>query len=233
MDRPRLLWALAGLGQEAQAIAADSTLVPALRRAGLLLPARASALEQALAAGQVLDPVQVLPYLTSRSQLFARPTYPVALGPYLRRLYADVARLLPEVAYTDFHYRVEVPPDFRPCRGGCPDNRDPIVRFRVQGKRYAHRCSVWLEESPDGRRQYSVDQDAFYAIFNQVLADQASPYRVVNVVSSVSKYTLLPTSQFALWVVTPAQARALDAPHKTFTRLCQGFVDTTYAVPKW
>ncbi|MCR5890266.1 hypothetical protein LRS06_21300 [Hymenobacter sp. J193] len=173
-DRESLLLAMAGLGQEAHAMAHDSTLIPGLVRAGVILPAQTMELQHAMAVEQLLDPVDILPYLTSRTQLFSRDTYPDALGAYLQGIYKDVAHMLPNMAFTDFHYKVEVPPEFKPCRGGCPDNRDIIVTLRVQGKRYKQRCQLWEDTGLNGQRLYSVNQDEFYEIFNQVLADRAS-----------------------------------------------------------
>ncbi|RTQ51496.1 hypothetical protein EJV47_06760 [Hymenobacter gummosus] len=214
-DRSELLYLLAQLATVADTLRRDTLLLPALQRAGLLRPEPARRLRRALARQHIIDPIEVLPYLRSPSCTFSRAEYPAAPGAYLRQLHQDVAGLL-GLTLTDFRYQMRIPPDVLPCAPYCPDNRELTVSFRVDGRRYAYR-SDWV---PVGSE---IDHDDFCQLFNRILAERDSAYRLVSVGSSISQNVGCSPDRFGLWLLTAAQARRLEAADGRLRQLRAGY----------
>ncbi|UOQ64470.1 hypothetical protein [Hymenobacter volaticus] len=181
----------------------NTSLVPALQQLNLLPPNRARQLDQDLRAGRFHDPVELLNCLP-HARVFHRSSYPAALPAYLEQLHREVAQLLPNMNFTDFRVEVVTPGELSYCIN-CSGDQDVVVRLRVDGHEYTHRSA--LEDIYANRSVYS---EQFYWVFNQVLADRATPYRLVFVESEQDRYLHGNTNRFGLWRLNPSQAEALD-----------------------
>jgi hypothetical protein len=105
--------------------------------------------------------------------------YPEKPEDYLERIHRDVAGLLPELAFTDFQFQIVLD-------SAISDDDDKFYDFVVSlqsgGKTYKHRSSYYLDSVPRNEDAgEKIDQQEFYKIFNKVLADAQSPYRLHEV----------------------------------------------------
>lgn len=95
---------------------------------------------------------------------------------YLEKIYNQVSHILPELAFTNFHYKIELD-------SLSSDNEfkiyDALIGINVNGKEYKHKSFIDTIKREKGDIYAGmVDYNSFHEIFNKVLAEQQSPYRL-------------------------------------------------------
>ena len=205
-SRQNLLSTLNALARTADGLQHSDGLPPMLQAIGLLTKAQTQQLAHDLRAGALTDPVELLPRLP-HAGVFSRPRYPAAMLPYLEQLHRDVARLLPGLQFTNFRARLITPGEMAPCLN-CPDATDVLVQLQIGPRQYAQR-SDWQPGFGLTGSQSEIDERTFYHIFNQALADQGSPHRLVYVPSEQAQHTV-GSQHFGLLRLTAPQAKGLD-----------------------
>ncbi|WP_152559773.1 hypothetical protein [Hymenobacter sp. IS2118] len=205
-SRRNLLMTVNEMALVAEGLQQSGDLPPTLQRLGLLTKAQAQQLAHDLRAGVFTDPVEVLPRLPY-ARLFNRRQYPAAMLPYLEQLHRDVAKLLSGLQFTNFRAWVITPGEMSTCIN-CDGAEDVLVQLKIGTKEYAQRSEWQPKYSLNGGSQPEIDANQFYHLFNQALADQGSPHRLVFVESEQAKHII--GGQFGLWRMTAPQAEALD-----------------------
>jgi hypothetical protein len=132
---------------------------------------------------------------------FELARYPSDLASFLPQIHADVAALLPELAFTDFGYRIDE---------GAVVGADLRVSLKVKGTRYAQTSFIDPEAVTNGRDLGRIDQQQFYQIFNKVLSDGRSQLRM-HLVKSWTHYGTTRAadySRFGIIALTEKQSEA-------------------------
>lgn len=146
-----------------------------LHRVGVVSDGRYATLKDDIRAGKLTLHYQLLDY-AEHATYFDLAQMPTEPATYLPMVYQRVADMLPELAFTDFRYQI-----VKDDRNSTPDYVSFYVEvsFKVNGVPYRHRSFI----APDhAGEQYGylgfIDEQEFYQIFNQVLTDHRSPYRL-------------------------------------------------------
>lgn len=217
-SRRNLLTTVNELARSAKRLQQSSTsLPPMLLRLGLLTKAQTQQLAYDLQAGAFTDPVELLPRLP-HAQIFSRRQYPTAMLPYLEQLHRDVAKLVPGLQFTNFRAQIVTPGEMAPCIN-CSGAQDVLVQLQIGTQQYAQRTEWEPGYDAEGGNRPKIDDNQFYHIFNQALADQGSPYRLVLVQSEQAQHTIGGQERFGLWRLTAPQAQALDTLSASALRL--------------
>lgn len=205
-----LSWAAEGLEQ-------STDLPPMLQRLGLLTKVQTQQLAHDLRTGVFTDPIELLPRLPN-ARIFSRQQYPSALFSYLEQLHRNVAQLLPNLQFTNFRAQVITPGEVPSCLN-CPGAEDVLVQLQIGSKQYAQRSQWQPGYGQVGSNRPAIDDNQFYHIFNQALADQGSPHRLVFVRSAHAQHPIGGQQRFGLWRLTAPQAEALDTLENSALRL--------------
>lgn len=100
---------------------------------------------------------------------------------YLEAIHNKTATILPELKFTNFSFEILMDNQI-----SSTDSKyyDFLVQLESNGQIYKHKSSYQLY-SPSNDQYYGnkIDQQEYYAIFNKILADQQSPYRLHEVKS--------------------------------------------------
>ena len=216
-SRRNLLTTVNELSRAAEGLQQSTDLPPMLQRLGLLTKAQTQQLAYDLRAGVFTDQIELLPRLPN-ARIFSRQQYPGALFPYLEQLHCNVAQLLPNLQFTNFLAQVITPGERFSCLN-CPGTEDVLVQLQIGSKQYAQRSEWQLGYSPNGSDRPAIDDNQFYHIFNQALADQGSPHRLVFVRSAQAQHPIGGQQHFGLWRLTAPQAEALDTLENSALRL--------------
>jgi hypothetical protein len=107
--------------------------------------------------------------------------YPEKPQDYLEKIHSDVSKPLPELTFTDFKFKVVLD-----STNSFDDNKfyKFVVSLKSNGKIYRQESSYHLHSV--SKNEYfggKIDQQQFYKIFNKILADLQSPYRLHEVKS--------------------------------------------------
>lgn len=100
---------------------------------------------------------------------------------YLDLIHQKTASVIPELRFTDFEFKVVLN---RSLSGNNYQFYDLVVSIKSNGRTYKQRSFHHLE-SP-GKQQSSgggIDQQTYYNIFNKILTDLQSPYRLHEIKS--------------------------------------------------
>ncbi|HEY9195382.1 MAG TPA: hypothetical protein VIM77_03930 [Mucilaginibacter sp.] len=134
-------------------------------------------------------------------RIFDLASYPDDPGIWLEQMHRDIASILPGLDFTDFKY-TEVPDTSFSAPG---------IRFKVSlnvnGRTYKHiSLPITNYGNPKGKiTPKDIFVEDFYRIFNKVLTDQQSPYRLHSMIFSHSP-TNEDIGRFALIALKDEQA---------------------------
>jgi hypothetical protein len=183
-----------------------------LHRVGIVPDDRHAALKGDIRAGKLARHYQLLDYVEhgvhfDLAQLSGDPRE------YLPVIYRRVADILPELAFTDFHYEI-----VKDERNSSPDHvaYNVVVNFNVNGIPYRHESFIAPEHT--GKRYGYlgyIDEHAFYQIFNQVLADHRSPYRL-HLVPALLEYFPGNYQYFGIIALTQSQTSVISGGTSLF-----------------
>jgi hypothetical protein len=189
-------------------IAPESMLAFAdsLHRGGVISDDRYLALKDDIRAGKLTLHYQLLDYV-EHGVHFDLAQMPGDAGQYFPEIYRRVADILPELAFTDFQHEI-----VKDERNSTPDdiNYNAVVSFKVNGVPYRHKSFI----APDhAGKRYGylgyIDEQEFYQIFNQVLTDQRSPYRI-HLVPALMEYFPGNYRYFGLIAITQPQTSVIS-----------------------
>ena len=121
-------------------------------------------------------PIDFLNYC-NKAVIINTMDYPEEPDQYLEPIHRKTASVIPELSFTDFKFDVVVDSlDFD------TESSDFIVSLESNGKKYKQ-VSFYRLYSPSKNRYYGdrIDQQTYYKIFNKILTDLRSPYRLHEV----------------------------------------------------
>jgi hypothetical protein len=195
------------IAPEAMLAFADS-----LHRVGIVSDDRYPALRDDIRAGKLTLHYQLLDYV-EHGVHFDLAQMSGDAGQYLPAIYRRVADILPELAFTDFHSEIVTDE-----RGSTPDHvaYNAVVSFRVNGIPYQHKS--FIAPNHAGRRHGYlgyIDEQKFYQIFNQVLTDHRTPYRL-HLVPAAMEFFSGNYQYFGIIALTQPQATAIDRGFSLF-----------------
>ncbi|MDO7852612.1 hypothetical protein [Hymenobacter convexus] len=207
-SRRNLLTTFNELARAAESLRHSRGLPPMLQQLGLLSKPETERLACDLRTGLFTDPVDLLARLP-HARIFSRRQYPAAGLPYLEQLHRDAARLVPGLQFSNFRARVIRRDEAASCPS-CMGAEDVLVQLQIGSRQYAQRSEWHPGYGLDGRNWPTIDDSKFYGIFNQALADQGSPYRLMFIRSAQARFTIGGQQRFGLWCLTAPQAEAID-----------------------
>ena len=124
------------------------------------------------------NPIDFLNYC-NKAVIINEQDYPNEPEKYLELIHQKTASIIPELAFTDFQFQIVLDNSISDS-----DSKfyDFVVSLKSNGKKYKHKSSYHLY-SPSKNQYYGnkIDQQEYYKIFNKILADLQSPYRLHEV----------------------------------------------------
>ncbi len=148
--------------------------------------------------------------------------YPPEPEHYLEQIHQDVSKLLPELSFSDFRFQVKLD-------STISDSDNKFYNFHVSlkcnGKIYKQKSSYHLYCV--SKNQYygnKIDQQEFYKIFNKILADKQSLYRLHEVKSIPGN--AVDWSEFGVIALTKEQADMLHGAGVYFRPSYESFKNT-------
>lgn len=124
------------------------------------------------------NPIEFLNYC-NKAVIINEQDYPNEPEKYLELIHRKTGSIIPELAFTDFQFQIVLD-------SSISDNDSKFYNFVVSlksnGKKYKQKSSYHLY-SPSKNQYYGnkIDQQEYYKIFNKILADLQSPYRLHEV----------------------------------------------------
>jgi len=165
----------------------------------------------------------------THDRIFDLAKYPDDLDVWLEQLHRDIASILPGLDFTDFHY-TEVPDTSFSIPG---------VRFKVSltcnGHIYKHTSlSITNFRNKQGKiTPKEIFVEDFYRIFNKILTDQQSPFRLHSIMSSHTGADDDDLRRFALMALTDAQAEIfMKEPSMSYMQASMDSYDSTLTSAK-
>lgn len=130
--------------------------------------------------GLIENPIQFVKYCSKAVTIYEHD-YSEEPESYLEKIHKKTSTIIPELDFSEFSFEIVLDSSISDS-----DSKfyDFIVQLEANGKKYKHRSSYHLySPSKDKYFGNKIDQQEFYAIFNKILADQQSPYRLHEVKS--------------------------------------------------
>jgi hypothetical protein len=124
------------------------------------------------------NPIDFLNYC-NKAVIINEQDYPNEPEKYLELIHQKTARIIPELSFENFEFQVVLD-------SSISDNDsefyDFVVSLKSNGKKYKQKSHYHLY-SPSKKQYYGnkIDQQEYYKIFNKILADLQSPYRLHEV----------------------------------------------------
>lgn len=131
-------------------------------------------LKRDIQAGKIISHYQLIDYC-DHAVFFDLAAYSDDPAIYLEAVHRAVASLLPELSFTDFEYAIEK--DTLESSPGY-DSYDVIAKIQCNGKSYQHKSFISIDHIKEYAYLGKIDHSEFYQLFNKVLADLQSPYRL-------------------------------------------------------
>lgn len=123
-------------------------------------------------------PIDFLNYC-DKAVIIKEQDYPNEPEKYLELIHKTTACLIPELSFENFEFQVSLDSSISDSDS---EFYDFVVSFKSNGKKYKHKSHYHLY-SPSKNQSYGnkIDQQEYYKIFNKILADLQSPYRLHEV----------------------------------------------------
>ena len=103
-------------------------------------------------------------------------------GVWLEQLHRDMASTVPGLNFTNFSYTTA--PDSDSSTGSIPETKFKVT-LTCNGRIYKHSCEILNYPNRKGKvRATDLFAQTFYRIFNKILADEQSPFRLHSVMFS-------------------------------------------------
>lgn len=144
---------------------------------------------------------------------------------YIEQIHKKTGSLLTGLNFKDFQYEIKLD---EVSSSGDYKSYDLYVEFNINGKHYAHKSFI----SPDYLNKYDgfmkyfgkIGSQEYYGIFNKVLVDVNSPYRlhlVESVINNAAYYT-----DFEIIALMKEQAKMLHSGGIYFSPSYEDFKNT-------
>jgi hypothetical protein len=153
---------------------------------------------------QVTEGLDFLKYC-DKAKIISLKNYSEKPEEYLQKIHGDVANIIPDLKFTDFKFQIVLD-------SSISDNDSKFYKFIVSlksnGKTYKQKSGYHLYSV--SKNEYfgeKIDQQEFYKIFNKVLADLQSPYRLHEV--KTSKENVMIWDMFGIIALTKEQSEML------------------------
>ncbi len=155
------------------------------------------------------NPIEFLKYC-DRSRLFELANYSEDPDEYLEKIHQQTSSLVEGLAFEDFTYIVETD---KVWSNQDYKSYNVIVSLRCNGRLYKQKSfysPLEKRNDPRGMNYFGkIGTQAYYKVFNKILADNQSPYRLHMVSSSVNN--VADYSKYGIIALTKTQA---DYLHK-------------------
>lgn len=196
----------------------------ALRTADILSEQGYASLRKALEAAELQDPIEFLNYI-EQAQMFDLTNYPVEPTRYFPAIYQSVAHMLSHIDIISgdiSEFELELIPDqetnqiYDLLLEAQPDTDevtadewrayDALVSVQVDDRHY-EQTSFHSPSSDEQIFLGRIESEGIVNLFNKVLRDQASPYRLFGISSFDPHFDLhIDYSRFGVIALTEAQA---------------------------
>lgn len=152
------------------------------------------------------NPIDFLDYC-NKAVIISEQDYPNEPEQYLKLIHQKTASVIPELGFTDFEFQVVLDSLISDSRSKFYDF---VVSLRSNGKKYKQKSSYHLY-NPIENQYYGnkVDPQEYYKIFNKILTDLQSPYRLHEVEAYQANATEWKT--FGMLALTKEQADVLQS----------------------
>ncbi|MBB4802806.1 hypothetical protein HNP37_002881 [Flavobacterium nitrogenifigens] len=151
---------------------------------------------------KIEEPIDFLLYC-EKSTIINPKNYSDKVAFFLEAIHKKTASVLPELAFTDFEYKIVLDPEM----SAYGDNYyNCIVSLKSNGKIYKQKSGFY----PSSKNDYSageIDIQNYYQIFNKILIDLHAPYRVHDVPVHGENASV---SQIGIMVLTEEQEKKLN-----------------------
>lgn len=164
------------------------------------------------------NPIDFLNYC-NKAVIINEQDYPNEPEKYLELIHQKTASIIPELAFTDFQFQIVLDSSISDSDSKF---NDFVVSLKSNGKKYKHKSSYHLY-SPSKNQYYGnkIDQQEYYKIFNKILADLQSPYRLHEVKSYQGN--AVEWKVFGIIALTKEQADLLHGGGVYFTPSYESF----------
>jgi hypothetical protein len=166
-------------------------------------------------------PIDFLNYC-SKAVIISEQDYPNEPKQYLELIHRKTASIIPELVFTDFEFQIVLD-----STSSDSDSKDyyVVVSLKSNGKEYKHKSFHHLySPSKDQYFGNKIDQQEYYKIFNKILADLQSPYRLHEV--KAHQGNAVEWKIFGIIALTKEQADLLHGGGVYFTPSYESFKNT-------
>lgn len=148
-----------------------------LRHYNIVSDSHYTQLRHAIDSGQLKSHYQLLDYC-EHGVAFDLADYPDDPALYLPAIHERVAQLFPELTFRDFSFRIVVD---SLLSDSTYTSTNVIVSLKCNDQVYQHQSFIATTSIEDHDYLGKIDETEFYQVFNKVLADRQSPYRLYMV----------------------------------------------------
>ncbi len=169
---------------------------------------------------ELQNPIDFLKYC-DKAIIINEADYPNEPEKYLELIYQKTASLIPELRFTDFGFQIVL--DSSNSDKGSKFY-DFVVSLKSNGKKYKQKSVYHLYSL--SKNEYfgnKIDQQTYYAIFNKILADLQSPYRLHEV--KAHRGNAVDWSKFGIIALTKEQADLLHGGGVYFSPSYENFIN--------
>ena len=153
-------------------------------------------------------PIDFLNYC-DKSIIINENDFPAEPAQYLERMHQKTASIIPELTFTNFEFQIVLDSTISDV-----DSKfyNFVVTLTSNGKKYKQKSSYHLY-SPSKNKYFGnkIDQQEYYKIFNKILADLQSPYRLHEV--KTYQGNAVDWKTFGIIALTKEQATSLQRSH--------------------
>jgi hypothetical protein len=143
----------------------------------------------------------------SKSIIVELKDYPNELENYLEKIHTSTASLIPELAFTDFKFQIVLDSS---VYDSTFKSYDAVVSLKSNGKTYRQKSFIKpadIEKNKQMEYFGKIDQQEYYKIFNKILSDIQSPYRLHEVKAYIGN--AVDWNRFGIIALTKEQAEML------------------------
>ncbi|MEL6659245.1 MAG: hypothetical protein AAFP77_28405 [Bacteroidota bacterium] len=171
-------------------------------------------LNEAINQRKIDNPIDFLNYC-DRSRLFELANYSEDPTEYIEQIHRETSALLEDLTFEDFKHEIQISES---KFGGNHKSYRLAVSLRCNGRVYKQKSFYLPPEErnkPLGLSYFGkIGTQGYYKIFNKILADNQSPYRLHLVTSSVNN--VADYSKYAIIALTEPQADYLHKGRSKF-----------------
>lgn len=165
------------------------------------------------------NPIDFLNYC-NKAVIIKEQDFPDKPEDYLELIHRKTASIIPELNFTNFEFKIVL--DSTNSYDEDSKFYDFVVSVSLNGKTYKQKSSYHLY-SPSKNQYYGnkIDKQTYYQLFNKILADIQSPYRLHSV--ERTRNNAVDWTTFGIIALTKEQARRLHSGGVYFTPSYENF----------